>query len=153
MAHIISIQAALIICNLFICDFAYDQSRNCHFPGTYTQIYSYPWSFYIRAYFLTPYLSHITRSTCNLVSKYMTPSTTTNWIINILFSVTTRYLSRFLLVSIFGRSKVVLHYNNFFMKICKKMESFFIKLVILDFFWLVVLRSTKSHSGEIYRIW
>ncbi len=39
------------------------------FPGTYFLIYGNPRSFYvrihyIRAYFLTPYLSHITRSTC-----------------------------------------------------------------------------------------
>jgi len=62
------IQAALGICNLYICDFAYVRLRNGHFPGTYPQIYSYPWSFYMqihykRAYFLSPYLSLITRST------------------------------------------------------------------------------------------
>ncbi len=63
------VQAALVICSLFICDFAYMRLRNGPFPGTYPQIYSYPWSFYMQicymqAYFWSPYLSHITRSTC-----------------------------------------------------------------------------------------
>jgi hypothetical protein len=67
----LSLQAALIICNLFICDFAYMQSRNGLFSGTYPLIYSNPWSFYmqicyIRACFWNTYLSHITRSTCIL---------------------------------------------------------------------------------------
>ncbi len=49
--------------------FANVRLRNGHFPGIYPQIYSYHWSFYMqihdkRAYFLTFYLWHITRSTC-----------------------------------------------------------------------------------------
>jgi len=64
-----SIHAALVICGLFICNFAYMWSRNGLFSGTYPLIYSHLWSFcmqirYMRAYFLSPYLSHITRSTC-----------------------------------------------------------------------------------------
>ncbi len=64
-----TVQAALVICGLFICDFAYMRSKICLFSGTYPLIYSHPWSFYMRirymrAYFLSPYLSHITRSTC-----------------------------------------------------------------------------------------
>jgi hypothetical protein len=40
------------------------------FSGTYPLINSHPWSFYmwicyIRVYFWSPYLSHITRSTCS----------------------------------------------------------------------------------------
>jgi len=58
----IAIQAALVICGLFICDFAYLRSRNGLFSGTYHLIYSNPWSFYMRirymrAYFWSPYLS------------------------------------------------------------------------------------------------
>jgi len=39
------------------------------FSGTHPLIYSNPWSFYMQihymqAYFWSPYLSHITRSTC-----------------------------------------------------------------------------------------
>ncbi len=65
------LQAALVICSLFICDFAYMRSRNGLFSGTYPLIYSNPWSFYMqirymRAYFWSPYLSHLTRSTCTL---------------------------------------------------------------------------------------
>jgi len=63
------VQAALVICGLFICDFTYMQSRNGLFSGTYPLISCNPWSFYMRirymrAYFWSPYLSHITRSTC-----------------------------------------------------------------------------------------
>jgi len=41
------------------------------FSGTYPLIYSHPWSsyiriHYIRAHFQSPYLSHITRSTCTM---------------------------------------------------------------------------------------
>jgi len=65
------VQAALVICGLFICDFTYMRSRNGLFSGTYPLIYSNPWSFYMqicymKAYFWSPYLSHITRSTCTL---------------------------------------------------------------------------------------
>ncbi len=67
--HSNEVQAALIICGLFICDFAYMWSRNGLFSGTYPLIYSNPWSFYLqirymRAYFWSPFLSHVTRSTC-----------------------------------------------------------------------------------------
>jgi len=63
------IQAALIICGLFICDFAYMRLENGIFSGTYPLIYSNPWSFYIqihymRAYLWSTYLSYLTRSTC-----------------------------------------------------------------------------------------
>jgi len=54
-----------VICGLFICDFAYMRSRNGLFSGTYLLINSHPWSFYMRVYFWSPYLSHITRATCN----------------------------------------------------------------------------------------
>jgi hypothetical protein len=48
----------------------YMRLRNGRFPGTYPQICSYSWSFYMqicymRAYFWSPYLSHKTRSACN----------------------------------------------------------------------------------------
>jgi len=64
-----TIQAALVICCLFICDFAYMRSRNDLFSGTYPLIISHPWSLYmrihyIRIYFWSPYPSHITRSNC-----------------------------------------------------------------------------------------
>ncbi len=62
----IYIQAALVICGLFICDFAYMWSRNDLFSGTYPLIIIHPWSFHIRirVYFWSPYPSHITRSNC-----------------------------------------------------------------------------------------
>jgi hypothetical protein len=90
------VQAALVICGLFICDFVYMWLKNCLFSGTYPLIYGNPWSFYIRihymgAYFWSPYLSHITRST-HLYTVYFlrdflftvyspTQSVTTNFII------------------------------------------------------------------------
>jgi len=63
------IQVALVICGLFICNFEYMRSGNDLFSGTYPLIYCNPWSFYMRihymrAYFWSPYLSHITRFTC-----------------------------------------------------------------------------------------
>ncbi len=75
------IQAALVICGLFICDFAYMRSGNGLFSGTYPLIYSHPWSFYMRihymrAYFWSPYLSHITRSNCIFFDIKIT---TPNW--------------------------------------------------------------------------
>ncbi len=54
----------LVICGLFICNFAYVRLKICHFSGTYPLICRYSWSFYMRAWFFGPYLSHITRSTC-----------------------------------------------------------------------------------------
>jgi len=67
----LELQVALVICGLFICDFAYMQSRNDLFYGTYPLIISHPWSFcmqihYMRVYFWSPYLSHITRSNCTV---------------------------------------------------------------------------------------
>jgi len=66
------IQAALGICGLFICDFKYIRLKNGLFSGTCSLIYGNPRSFYMqinymRAYFLSPYLSHITRSTCKYI--------------------------------------------------------------------------------------
>jgi len=63
------IQAALVICGLFICDFAYMRLKNGLLSGTNPLIYGNPWSFlmwihYMPAYFWSPYLSNITRSTC-----------------------------------------------------------------------------------------
>ncbi len=60
------IQVALVICGLFMCDFAYMPLKLWHFRGTYPPIYQCYWSHYmriryIRANFLGPYLSHITR--------------------------------------------------------------------------------------------
>jgi len=62
------IQLALVICGLFICEFVYMRLKNGLFSGTYPLIYSDRWSFYMQinymqAYFWSPYLSHITRST------------------------------------------------------------------------------------------
>ncbi len=47
----------------------YLRLKNGRYHGTYPQIYGFPWSFYIRvrymrAYFWSPFLSPITRSTC-----------------------------------------------------------------------------------------
>jgi len=72
---ILDIQAALVICGLFICDFAYIRSRNDLFSITYPLIISHPWSFYIRihyiqVYFWSPYPSHITRSNCTVKLGY-----------------------------------------------------------------------------------
>jgi len=69
-----AIQAARVICGLFICNFVYMRSGNGLFSGTYPLIYSNPWSFYMRihymrAYFWSPYLSHITRSNCIYFTK------------------------------------------------------------------------------------
>jgi len=71
-----SVQAALVICGLSICYFSYMQSRNGLFYGTYPQMYGYPWSFYMkicymRAYFWSPYLSHITRFTSLLCLYFL----------------------------------------------------------------------------------
>jgi len=68
-ALLYQIQAALVICGLFICEFAYMRLKNGFFSGTYPLIYSDHRSFYMRihymrAYFWSPYLWHITRSTC-----------------------------------------------------------------------------------------
>ncbi len=54
---------------LRICVYGYMQLKNGIFYWTYPLIYSDLWSFYMRihymwAYFWSPYLSHITRSTC-----------------------------------------------------------------------------------------
>jgi len=101
MVHF-TIQAALVICGLFICDFVYMRSRNDLFSGTYPLIFSHPWSFYmrihyIRAYFWSPYPSHITRSNCTwtilevivqmkLVLKITWRCITTNLIFNLNWS-------------------------------------------------------------------
>jgi hypothetical protein len=68
------VQAALIICGLFICNFMYMRLKNGLFSGTYPLIYSNSWSFYMqihymRAYFWSPYLSNITRSTCTAIAN------------------------------------------------------------------------------------
>ena len=60
-----------VICGLLICDFANMRLRIGLFSRTYPLNYSYPWSFYMRirymrAHFLGPYLSHLTRETCTL---------------------------------------------------------------------------------------
>jgi len=51
------------------------RSRNDLFSWTYPLIISHPWSFYMRihymrVYFWSPYLSHITRSNCTVISVY-----------------------------------------------------------------------------------
>ncbi len=56
----------------FICDFMYMQNRNGIFSGTNPLIYSNLWSSsmqicYMRVYFWSPYLLHITRSTCIII--------------------------------------------------------------------------------------
>jgi len=63
------IQAALVIWGLFTCKFEYMRLKNGLFSGTYLLIYSDSRSFYmpihyIRAYFWSPFLSHLMRSTC-----------------------------------------------------------------------------------------
>ncbi len=65
------VQVTLVICRLFICNFAYMWLKLWHFRGTYPPIYQCYWSHYIRihymrAKFLGPYLSHITRAACTL---------------------------------------------------------------------------------------
>jgi len=65
------VQAALVICGLFICDFMYMPSRNGLFSGTYPLIFSHPFYMrirYMRPHFWSPYLSHITRSTCTIIN-------------------------------------------------------------------------------------
>jgi len=69
------VHANLVICGLFICDFAYLRLIIILFSRTYPLICSHPWSLYMRfhymrAYFLGPYLSHITRSACNVKHYY-----------------------------------------------------------------------------------
>jgi len=96
--HILSIcvQAALVIYNLFICDFSYTRLRNGLFSRTYPLIYSNLWSFnmqihYMSAYFLSPYLLHIMTYTCTYMQLRMFFSETyhlicsqieLNWICN-----------------------------------------------------------------------
>jgi len=69
---IFKVQAALVICGLFIFKFEYMRLKNGLISGTYSLIYSDHWSFYMRihymrAYFWSPYLSHITRSACTII--------------------------------------------------------------------------------------
>ncbi len=64
-----NVQVDLVICCLFICEFAYLRLQIDHIFGTYPPIYSHSWSFYMRIHYMQdkffgPYLSHITRSTC-----------------------------------------------------------------------------------------
>ncbi len=66
---LLHIKAGLVICGLFICEFAYLQLEIGRFSGTYPPIYSHSWTFYMqirymRAKFFGPFLSHITRSNC-----------------------------------------------------------------------------------------
>ncbi len=61
------VKEVLVICNLFICNFAYMRSKNGLFSETYPLIKSlvlYMRICYMASLFLRPYLSHITRSTC-----------------------------------------------------------------------------------------
>jgi len=76
-----AVQVALVICGIFICEFSYMQLKNGLFSGTYLLIYSDCWSFYMQnhyiwAYFWSPFLLHITRSTCTqnfyLTKPYLT---------------------------------------------------------------------------------
>jgi len=67
----LEIQVALVICRLFICDFAYMWLKLWHFRGMYPPIYQWYWSHYMRihyipANFLGPYISHITRAACTI---------------------------------------------------------------------------------------
>jgi len=77
--YFFSLHAALVICGLFICNFTYMRLKNGLFSGTYPLIYCNPRSFYMRihymrAYFWSPYLSHITRSTSTIYSIFREPS-------------------------------------------------------------------------------
>ena len=70
----IQVQAALVICCIFICDFASMQLKNGLFHGTYPLIYGIPMSFYvqihyIRADFWSHHLSHIMKSACGLMGQ------------------------------------------------------------------------------------
>jgi hypothetical protein len=72
----IYVQADLIICGLFICEFEYMQLRIILIYRTYPLIYSHPWSFYtriryMRVIFYGSYLSHITRSACTINMSWM----------------------------------------------------------------------------------
>ncbi len=72
----LTVQLALILCGLFICNFTYMQSRNGIFSGTYPLIYSHPWSFYMWIHYMgtnfwSPYLSHITMSTCTWIESLL----------------------------------------------------------------------------------
>ncbi len=65
----LKVQVDLVICGLFICEFAYLRLWIDHIFGTYPPIYSHSWSFFMRIRYMPdkffgPYLSHITRSTC-----------------------------------------------------------------------------------------
>jgi hypothetical protein len=65
-----NVQANLVICGLFICEFTYMRLRMIFIYRTYPLIYSHAWSFYMqicymRVIFYGPYLSHITRSACD----------------------------------------------------------------------------------------
>ncbi len=58
--------------SLFICNFAYMRLKNDLFSGSHPLIYGNPRSFYMQihymlAYFWSPYLSNITRSTCTYI--------------------------------------------------------------------------------------
>ncbi len=70
------LQADLVICGLFICEFPYIRLRIILFHRTYPLFYGHPWSYYMQirymqAIFYGPYLSHITRYACinELVQK------------------------------------------------------------------------------------
>ena len=71
----IRIQAALVICKLFICDFAYMRLKLWHFRGTHPSISNCYWShymqvLYMRTNFLGPYVSHITRADCLYILNF-----------------------------------------------------------------------------------
>jgi len=59
------VQAVLVICGLFMCDFAYMRLRIGHFSVLYPIVYSHPWVFNANSLYgiFGPYLSHITRDT------------------------------------------------------------------------------------------
>ncbi len=53
-----------LVIEIFICKFTYMRLKNVLFSGNYPLICNECRPFYMRAHFCSPYLSHITRSTC-----------------------------------------------------------------------------------------
>jgi len=135
--YLVIVQVALVICGLFICNFAYMRSRNGLFSGTYPLINSHPWSFYMRinymrVYFWSPYLSHITRAACSLflcLKKIWWPKVTliiiilyfpqkrskSDWkiIISVLFCTTYTYICNALKISFLKCFSLVPFDSNF----------------------------------------
>jgi len=74
LMSLLRVQAALnCYMRSFYLQFLVHAIRKWPFSGTYPLFYSNPWSFYIQihympAYFWSPYLLHVTRSTCTYLN-------------------------------------------------------------------------------------